>query len=404
MFKEYKGLRKEVYVLFISKIATAMGGMFWCVLTTALSIKLHMSASQIANWLVAGAIVNLPMQLIGGKLADKYDKKKILIYTDIIEVFGYLYCFIVPFSINSVLALFITSAIENLSNSSYSSLLADLTKSDDRTRANSLLYLGTNLGLVFGPALSGILVKYNINILFLIAFIATLISLVIEIKYLRNIEAIVDDTNKYEAPKKGNIFEIMKQNKIVMYFIILFSLEGLAYGEWSFIMPLDLITAFGENGSVYYGIMCSLNSIVVVLCTNTLTKLTLKNSDITRFILGVTGMGVGYTVFALFTNSIVLDFIAIVIFTLGEILMTISSDPIITKRIPMTHRGRMLSIYGVMGSTIYALGQKPISAIYDSKGASATWIVIISLTLFITIAFTLLKNKDKQTYPDLYKK
>ena len=78
MFGQYRGLRRELYVLFWGKAATNMGAMIWPMLTLILSNKLGMDAGEIAKITISMGIVQFPVNLIGGKLADHCNKKKLI--------------------------------------------------------------------------------------------------------------------------------------------------------------------------------------------------------------------------------------------------------------------------------------------------------------------------------------
>lgn len=53
MFGQYRGLRRELYILFWGKAATNMGAMIWPMLTLILSNKLGMNAQEIAKITIA---------------------------------------------------------------------------------------------------------------------------------------------------------------------------------------------------------------------------------------------------------------------------------------------------------------------------------------------------------------
>ena len=75
LISQYKGLRKENYVLCFGRFVTAMGAMVRPMLTMILSQKLGMNAVQVA-WITAlMGILMIPANLIGGKMADCFNKK-----------------------------------------------------------------------------------------------------------------------------------------------------------------------------------------------------------------------------------------------------------------------------------------------------------------------------------------
>ena len=96
LISQYKGLRKENYVLCFGRFVTAMGAMVRPMLTMILSQKLGMNAVQVA-WITAlMGILTIPANLIGGKMADRFNKKMNIVYLDMISVISYIICGLIP--------------------------------------------------------------------------------------------------------------------------------------------------------------------------------------------------------------------------------------------------------------------------------------------------------------------
>ena len=82
LLTQYRGLKKEIYILFIGKLVTAMGSFVWPMMTFLLTTKLGFS-DGVATMLIASAgAISLPMALLGGKLADRFPRKNIIILFD----------------------------------------------------------------------------------------------------------------------------------------------------------------------------------------------------------------------------------------------------------------------------------------------------------------------------------
>ena len=149
MFKQYKGLRKELYILFIGRMMTNLGSMIWPMLTLILNKKLGMSASEVANCMLVFSILALPVALLGGKLTDRLNKKNIIVACDIVSVFCYILCGLLPLSFYSIIIMVIAALFQTVEWPAYDALVADFTLPSDRQRAYSLSYLGSNVGLMF---------------------------------------------------------------------------------------------------------------------------------------------------------------------------------------------------------------------------------------------------------------
>lgn len=103
MFGQYRGMRRELYILFWGKAATNMGAMIWPMLTLILSNKLGMNAQEIAKITIAMGVVQFPANLLGGKLADCCNKKKLIIICDLVTVICYLTAAVLPVSMAQIL-------------------------------------------------------------------------------------------------------------------------------------------------------------------------------------------------------------------------------------------------------------------------------------------------------------
>ena len=71
---QYAGLRREVYVLFVGRIVTAMGSFVWPMLTFLLTTKLGFSDGVATLFIATAGLISLPMALLGGRLADRFPR------------------------------------------------------------------------------------------------------------------------------------------------------------------------------------------------------------------------------------------------------------------------------------------------------------------------------------------
>ena len=172
-FSQYRGLRRENYVLFFGRIVTNMGAMVWPMLTMILNQKLGMSAGNIAILTAVFGILMMPATLFGGKLADRLNKKNIIIVGDIVSVVCYILCGCVPLGMGTIVLMFVASLFQTIEGPAYNAIIADITSLEERDKAYSLLYWGANLGLVLSPTLSGLLFKNYLWLAFIISGVAT---------------------------------------------------------------------------------------------------------------------------------------------------------------------------------------------------------------------------------------
>ena len=408
IFSQYKGLRKELYILLIGRVMTNMGSMIWPMFTLILNQKLGLNATVIAACVIIYCMVSLPISLIGGKLADKLNKKNIIVVCDLVSIASFIYCSIVPISLSSIIVFSVASLFQSVEWPSYDALVADFSTSKDREKAYSLSYLGANLGLVLSPTLAGFLFNNHLNLAFLINGIAIALSTVLIFFRIKDVHREKDDgvASEYEADldSKTSAVSFILRNRVVLLFILASALANGVYAMYNYLMPLDMGMTYAERGSVLFGSMTSVNCIVVVTCTALITRLFSKVRESGKMLIGEGLILAGYLIFLLFIRQPWLCFVAITVFTFGEIFNTISSSPFLTRRIPASHRGRILAVMnvvcGLSGSGIQLL----VGMLYDRSGSTTAWSSVIAIGLVEIVIIAVMAVFDGKDYPDLQKR
>lgn len=405
MFSQYKGLRKELYILFIGRIMTNMGAMIWPMFTLILNRKLGLNATVIAACVVIFSLVNLPVSLIGGKLADKLNKKNIIVVCDLVSIASFIYCAIVPVTITSIAIFAVASLFQTIEWPSYDALVADFSTSKDRERAYSLSYLGTNLGLVLSPTLAGFLFENHLNLAFLINGISIALSTILIFFRIRDVHRETDDSpaSGYEADldSKVSALSYIGHSRVVLLFIIAAALSNGVYSMYSYLMPLDMGITYAERGSVLFGSMSSTNCIVVVTCTALITRLFRKIRESGKMLIGEGLILAGYLLFLLFIRQPIMCFVAITVFTFGEIFNTLSSSPFLTRRIPASHRGRIIAVMNVICGLSSSAIQLAVGWIYDKAGSPTAWTTVIGIGIAEILIVAVMAAFDRKDYPGL---
>ena len=178
-------------------------------------VALPYQIKELTNSYVAvgaiGAVELIPLivfGLYGGVLADRYDRKKLIWFSEasaLILVGGLLLN-----SLNdspNLLVIYIIaalfSAVDGIQRPSAGAILPRLVSHEDLPAANALMSLRWQLGVILGPAVGGLIIAtYSTSFGFLIDAITYLISLYFLAK-VKNIPA----TEKSEKPAISALFE-----------------------------------------------------------------------------------------------------------------------------------------------------------------------------------------------------
>lgn len=401
--KQYRGLRKELYVLVICTFVDKAGSLVGPMLTLILSLKMNMNASEIALYFLVYTLLSLPIHLLGGRLTDKINKKLLINVCDIITSLIYIICGIIGLNKITLLVYLMGSLLQSVESPAYKSLIADFTTSENRERAYSLNYLAMNVGFAISPTLAGLMINNYVGLMFVLSGVFELMSLILFDVFVKNLAPIKDASNKYEAGVEDkSTGRILRESKVLIPYMIIFALSMLVYDMFGYLMPLSLTKVHGETGSVFFGTISSVNGIAVLVFTAVLTALFAKRTTIQKMISGNAFEFAGLLIFSLFIGHPIVYYPAMVIFTLGEILNTTTTTPHLTRRIPLNYRGRIIAVVSVVESAVTSLGKYGLGKVYDNFGDSVAWAIVLVISVGTILGYMILGSFDKKQYPNLY--
>jgi len=353
------------------------------------------------------SIASLPIALVGGRLADRFNKRNIIVFCDIVSIAAFVYCSLVPVTITSILIFSIASLFQSVEWPSYDALVADFSTSENREKAYSLNYLGGNLGFVLAPTIAGILFNNHLNLSFLINGVSIALSTALIFFGIKDVhrEHSTETQGVYEQEIESNASALkwLKGCRVAFIFVVITSLTEAVYSMYNYLMPLDMTAIYAERGSLLYGTMSSLNCAVVLVFTVMITSLFSKMRETGKMIMGESLIFCGFAVFLAFARIPVFCYVAIVIFTWGEIFGAISLSPFITRRIPASHRGRITSIRQVVCSLTASLVQLGTGYVYDNLGSKAAWLCILGLGAISILLMAVMSSWDRKDFKAFYR-
>ena len=412
LLSQYRGLKKEIYILFVGKLVTAMGSFVWPMMTFLLTAKLGFSDGVATLIIATGGAASLPMALLGGKLADRFPRKNIIILFDCLTVALYVLAFRMPIGYPTVAVIFFAALFQTLERPAYDALNADYSTTKQRERAFSLSYLGFNLGYVFGAAVSGVLFARHTNLAFLLNGAAIFLSTVLILLFVDPQNTVRDDRaeeasySEYERPvdEKLSVFAVLKERRVVLMVLLISCFASLTNNTVGILLPLQLKAEMGQAGAAVYGYLNSLNGFVVILSTPVLTMGLKRLTEIPKSMLGLTLFLAGMVFFMLGKTLWVL-FVGMFVYTLGEVVTVLGENPYPSRRIPASHRGRIGGIVSVLFSVFFSLTQYAISFILLAAEGNYTllWTIFLSCGLLALAMYALAYPADRKSFPGLYR-
>lgn len=404
-FNQYRGLNKEMYVLFIGRVISALGTFIWPLMSFILANKFGLKMSQISILLVMGYGLSVPAIYIGGKLADKIGRKKLIVWTSYLGVLMYFICGVIPLTYFTLVLFFISSFFFNMQGPAYEALIADKSTPDQRERAFSLTYLGFNLGFILGPSIGGFLFKDFLWLAFLIDGATTLIGTLFIHRYIKDEKTsyVHETLGVYEQPEEtGSGWQMIKAKKSLLIYLLVSSFGGLLYMQTNIMLPIQLNTQFAAEGAKLMGLLSSFNGLIVIVFTPLLTQWFRKIREIDKLAIGTVLFVAGMSFYGIFPWIIPMFYLGMMLFTWGEVINTLSRSAYFTVRIPASHRGRISAVFSIGSMAITGGGQILFGLIADHLSISQSWAVIGGIGAFVLCLTYVMKRYDKREFSLLY--
>ncbi len=378
LIRQYRGLPRPIYVLFISKIVDATGCFIWPLVTLILTRKIGLSSAQAGIVVSASMAVNAVAPMVGGKIADAIGRKPAIAVFTGCAIVSYLICGLLPPSPLMLVFIVLGIACLGAASPAHDALVADIVPTERRQIAYSLLYLGWNVGFAAGPAIGGFLLENHLSIMFIgdaaTAFIALLMVMFMVPEPARS-EKQETARPAAETGKEGSILSVLLQRPVLLFTGLVIIGYSISYSQWGFLLPIQLTGMFGDEGSRIFGLVASVNGITVLVANPVFTFI-FKRTPL-RYVIFLSGFfyTFGFGLMGL-ASSLPVFFLLTVVFTLGEVAGAISITPFIMERTPASHRGRMGGVTELMKALGNIAGPAAVGAALGIASVRTAWIGI----------------------------
>ncbi len=391
MLEKYKKLSREVYVIALSKLVASLGAFIWPLFTIIMRSKTDMSEETLTLLMTVMVFINIVASVTGGLLSDKLGRKIIIVIFELLAMASYLLIIFFPVGMTTAVLLIIGMTFFSVSWPAHDALIANVTKTEEREVAYGLGYMATNLGIVVGPTIGGLLVKDHFTLFIIIDVLTTFLGWSLLVFLVKEPTLDKKKENILEEATSKSMISIIGERPVIFFYGLLLLLTAIIYGQMDFTLQLYFESLFSEFEKLF-GFIFGFNGLVVILLTPLITIALAKIKSMNKIMIGLILYGTSMFIYSQSTFLLGL-FLAMFIFTVGEIIITVGAGPIMSKLVPSNMMARASSIIGIF----YTLGHLiainiPGYLISNDYGFEFTWLVIVGVSA-VAILYLLWFNK-----------
>ena len=404
--KSYIKLPRNVYILFIAGIINSAGSFVYPFLAMFMTIKLGYSEYFAGFLLTIIITAEGAGRLLGGKLADWIGRKIVIIVSSLIGAGIFIIIAFMEDTIIIPYLIIIASFIKSAAFPAINALVIDSTTKRKRNDAFSLLYMGYNIGFAIGPLAAGFLFINYIELIFLIDAITTILALIPIMFFVK--ETLKRKTGIYlrsadvsfdEKAEVGNVIKIFFRKPVLWAFSLISIIFSFVYVQTSFSLPLYLEEIFVDKGPRFYGILMTINALIVIFITLLIITALKKFNPILNIGLAGILFALGFGML-FFSNIYLLFIVSTFVWTLGEIINSVSSNVLVANYSPVTHRGRFNAIFYFISGIGFALGPFLMGIYIRYFGIKQVWLFIFALSIFASFMMVILFFIERKKRPE----
>ncbi len=358
-----------VSVTFIDRLGGALLYPFFALYITS---RFGVGMTEVGILFALFSVSSFAGVLLGGALSDRLGRKGMVIFSLLsTSISSVIMGLVDSLSAFFMLAL-IVGVFTDAGHPAYQAMVADLLPEEKRAEGFGIIRVVFNLSVAIGPAIGGFLAARSYLTLFITDAIISLISAVIIWRAMpetkpqllegKEPESIVSTFQGYGKVLRDSLFVL---------FILAGVLSGLTYMNLNTTLGVFLRDSHGipESG---YGFILSLNAAMVVLFQFAITRRVKGYAPMAVMAVGTLLYAVGFAMYG-FVASYALFLFAMVIITIGEMIIAPVSQAIIARFAPEDMRGRYMAIAGFSFGIPYAVGPLLAGLVLDHLQGEVLW-------------------------------
>lgn len=384
----YKDLfkNKNFALLSIGGFISSIGDYLYNIGVTVYLYSLTNSIGSVALMWLSRAVLRIPLLYLSGLIADSYNKKKVIMITNLASViFAFLFTLVNDQNLWLVYILaFILQSLNDIDVSSETAILPDLVSKEELSYSNSIFSFLQSTSVFISPAIGGILYKlYGSNILFIINAISFLVAGVLFSLIKYNFVKSDKGSTKTGIIKSGiegyKIFSTYSSVKTVFIIMSIFAVLGRFYETYK-VAVSDVLLNLNPEGIIYFSYATAIGGLLVPFVVKALSK---KN-HVKLLTLSTLIIAIGYIIFG-YSKNFIITFGVLIILGLAQNLQGIYSSTIIQNLIPKEYIGRVFSFYKILLTFFAILGLLIATPMYNLIGISNAFSSISLLLIILCI-------------------
>lgn len=345
------------------------------------------------------AITGLIGSMIGGALTDKFGRKSVMLFGLVFSAVSALSMGLVNNLTAFYLLAVIVGLLSNVGGPANQAMIADILPEKQRPTGFGIMRVAGNFTWIIGPTIGGFVASHSYLALFIIDTVFSLITAALVYKYIAETkpEAVEGAPQESILQTLRGYFLVLK-NKLYLAFILVSILMLLVYTQMYSTLSVFMRDYRGIDPQGY-GVMLSVSAVLVIVAQFWTTRRTQNQPPMLMMAFGTFFYMIGFTLFG-FVKPLWLFMVAILIITVGEMIVVPTGQALVARFAPENMRGRYMATYGLAWTIPQAIGPSAAGIIMDNYDPNWVWYLGGIISVIAIFGFLLLNRHVHTATPE----
>ena len=377
MFSSLKNIYEEypskfwvlIGVYFIDRVG---GSLIYPFLSLYITGKFGVGMTQVGVMLAIHSVSAFIGNLLGGALTDRFGRKSMLIVGLISSASVSLSMGLVQDWKIFYLLVSLTGFLSHIGDPAASAMMADILPIEKRTDGYGVLRVAVNLAVTIGPAIGGLMAGVSYLLLFVMDCVVSGIAALIVFVALPETKPEIPE-GEIQASMLQTIkgYGIVFKDRLLLVIITLTMFTAIVYLQINSSLSVYLRDLHGIS-TQQFGYILSLNAIMVVVMQFSITKQVKKFQPLWMMALGNVLYAGGFAMYG-FVSGYPAFLFAMVIVTLGEMVIAPVIQTVVAFIAPHDMRGRYMAAFQIGRQSAAAIGPLIAGVILDHYNPHWLW-------------------------------
>lgn len=373
-------------IVFIDRLG---GFMLYPFFALYLTEKFEISMSTVGLLFGIFSISGMVGSALGGAIADRMGRKTVIIFSLILSSLSALGMGFAPTLGIFIAVIVVVGTLSSIGHPAHEAVVADLLPQEKRAEGYGIIRVVFNVAVIIAPPIAGLLIANSYLTLFLVDAVISLISAAVVLFALPETKPQAHakpETMKQTFSGYGRVFK----DTPFLAFIGVTVMMTLVYMNMNSTLGVYLRDQHGLP-EVRYGWLLSINAIIVVLFQFWVTRRLEKYRPMLMMAAGSLLYALGFAMYG-FVPTFALFVVAMIIITIGEMVVSPFQQSLVASFAPEDMRGRYMAVSGLSWSISFTVGPYFAGLILDSANPSLLWVLCGLIGLLATAGFITLNK------------